>query len=130
MTPSPYSTHTTSLGLPEAVERAGAYSLLFVTGFILLMTEKNANVRHHAKQSITASIFIFLPLLILNLVLSFAGGILDFVPVISIIGHFLGLLAELTRYAALFTWLGLMLYAGLSDRRFTIPGAKRMRQIL
>jgi hypothetical protein len=45
--------HQTSLGLPEWVERVGAYAGLWVTGLILLFVERrNQTVRHHARQSL------------------------------------------------------------------------------
>jgi len=125
------SHNNTSLGLPEAVERAGAYVGLFVTGIFLLITERNPNVRHHAKQSIAVSLFIFAPLFLLFLVLNFAGALLGWIPLIGGLLHLpFALLAGLDKLIAIVLWLGLMLYAGVSTHRFVVPGTQRMRKLL
>jgi uncharacterized membrane protein len=125
------SRHNTSIGLPEGLERAGAYFLLFITGILLLMFEKNPTVRHHARQSIIASITIFAPLFVLWLFFNFVGSFLGLIPLLGGLGHgFFWLLAELTYYISFFTWLFLMLRAGFSNQKFMIPGATQLKKLM
>jgi uncharacterized membrane protein len=122
---------TTSLGLPEPVERAGAYLFLFLSGLFLLATERNATVRHHARQSIAVSIFIFAPLFVLFLLFSFTGGVLGWIPLIGwILKAPFALLAAVDKLAAIVIWVGLMVFAGFSDRQFQVPGAQRMKKLI
>ncbi len=125
------SRQNTSLGLPEPVERAGAYLLLFVTGLILLATERNQNVRHHAKQSIAVSLFVFLPLFVLYILLGAIGWVLGAVPLFGGLLSFpIVLLAGIDKLVALVVWIGLMVVAGFTDRRIQAPGSRYVRRLL
>lgn len=124
-----YPSQQTSIGLPEPLEKAGAYVFLFISGILLLIFEKNPNVRHHARQSIFASILIFLPLALLSFFSGILGGVFGIIPLIGGIFHlFFGALAMIASVLSLIIWLGLMFTAAFTDRHFTIPGAHRLER--
>lgn len=73
----------TSLGLNENIEGALCYSILFISGIVLLVLEQqNKFVRFHAIQSIA----IFFPLFIITQIVNAIPGIG------SVLGGILGLL--------------------------------------
>jgi uncharacterized membrane protein len=125
------SQQNTSLGLPEPVERAGAYLFLFLSGLFLLATERNQNVRHHARQSIAVSIFVFLPLFVLWILLGAIGGVLGWVPLLGGLLKFpFAVLGGLDQLVALVVWIGLMVVAGFTTRRIQAPGARYVKKLL
>lgn len=117
-----YNSNRTSLGLPEPVERAGSYLFLWVSGLILLFTEKNPNVRHHARQSV----FVFGTLGILGFLVSLLSTFLHWVPVI---GWLLGLAGTGIWSLTVILWVVLII-AGLVSPRFTLPGSRAVQKLL
>jgi uncharacterized membrane protein len=118
----------TSLGLPEPIERAGAYLGLFITGGLLLLTEKNQNVRHHAFQSIVASIFIFLPLFLVGALSDGFHWVLGNIWFIGwIFSLVFGGISGLAHALMWLIWLGLMLVAGFSRTKFSLPGTRLLK---
>ena len=117
----------TSLGLPETVERVGAYLFFWVSGLLLLIFEKrNENVRHHARQSLV----IFGTLSVIGFLLWFIGGVFGLLPLIGgVLAFPFGLLGELVRWISIALWLGLMVAAALIPR-FQVPGTARLQRML
>ena len=98
----------TTLGLDERIERVLAYSLFWVSGLVLLLVEKNQNVRRHALQSLitfgTLSLLIF-GVTILNVMLSW-------IPLLGILTSFgLGLLLRILWWTWFLLWIWLMAMA-------------------
>ena len=96
----------TNLGTTENVAGLLAYILMWLTGIIFLLTEKeNEFVRFHAMQSIV----IFVPLTI-------ASMIVGFLPVIG------GLIGVLLQICTIFLWL-FMMFQAFQGRRYKVPFA-------
>ncbi len=121
----------TSIGLPVALESAGTYSLLFITGLIFLFAEKNPRVRAHAQNSIMVSILLFFPLFIFHLIFISAAGILGFLPVI---GHLLGMpfsfLNGVDDLIALVAWVGFMIHGFIRATPYKLPWSKKATTFL
>ncbi|WP_297160465.1 DUF4870 domain-containing protein [Thermogemmatispora sp.] len=100
----------TTLGLDERLERVLAYALFWISGLILLLFERNRNVRWHAAQSLVT----FGSLWLVILVLQFLHGVVSLLPLLGwLIGFGLGLLINLLGWLVLLLWLWLMLMAWL-----------------
>ncbi len=98
----------TTLGLDERLERVLAYALIWISGLILLLVEKNRNVRWHAAQSLVT----FGSLSLVVLVLQFLHGVLGLLPLFGwLIGFGLSLLINLLGWLLLLLWLWLMFMA-------------------
>jgi uncharacterized membrane protein len=96
----------TNLGTTENVAGLLAYILMWLTGIIFLLTEKeNEFVRFHAMQSIV----VFVPLTIASL-------IVGFLPVIG------GLVSVLLQIGTIIIWLFLMFQA-FQNKRYKVPFA-------
>jgi uncharacterized membrane protein len=104
--------NVTSLGLSERVERVLCYSLLWVSGLIMLFIEqRNQTVRRHAKQSIV----IFGGLTLLAWLVSVFSGALGWIPLLGGVFDFLFGGLHLVINAVIFgLWLLLMVLAWLS----------------
>ncbi len=113
---------TTSLGLPEPVERAGSYALLWVSGLFFLLTERHPNGRPHARQSVmlfgTLSVVLFL--------VNFLGFILGWVPLLGGLIHMFG--SGIWALTGIL-WIVMMVVGYLSPR-FTLPGTRNVRRML
>lgn len=121
-----YSPNHTSLGLPETAERVLAYAFFWLSGLLLLLFEKNPNVRHHARQSVA----VFGTLSIIGFLLWFIGGFLHFLPLIGgILAYPFALLGDLNQWISIALWLGLML-AALVSPRFQLPFTRRANRYL
>lgn len=100
----------TTLGLDERLERVLAYALLWVSGVLLLLFEKNRIVRWHALQSVIT--FGLLTLLMIGV--SMLQMTLGWIPVLHLITDFgLGLLIHILRWTIGLLWLWLMVMAWL-----------------
>ncbi len=100
----------TTLGLDERLERVLAYALIWISGLILLVVEKNRNVRWHAAQSLVT----FGSLSLVVLALQFLHGVLGLLPLFGwLIGFGLSLLINLLGWLMLLLWLWLMFMAWL-----------------
>src|SRR5436305_1142806 len=98
----------TTLGLDERLESVLAYSLLWVSGLVFLVFEKNQTVRWHAMQSV--STFGILTLLLIGV--SILQGILGWIPLLNILTNFgLGLLSHILRWTIIILWFWLMVMA-------------------
>ena len=96
----------TALGTTQNVSGLLAYLVLWLTGIIFLLVEKdNDFVRFHAMQSIV----VFVPLTIASFV----------VPFVPILGGFLGVIVQL---ATVILWLFLMFQA-IQGKRYKLPMA-------
>jgi uncharacterized membrane protein len=121
-----YTPQTTSLGLPEAVERVGAYLFFFISGLLLLIVERNPNVRHHARQSVVVFGILFL----VRLALGFIATVLGWLPLIGWALRWpFDVLGTLDTWVIVVAWIVLMIGAAISPN-FTLPGTRRMRQVL
>lgn len=112
----------TSLGLPEPIERAGSYAFLWVSGLLLLLFEKNPNVRHHARQSV----LVFGTLGVLGLMVGFLHLFLGW---IWVVGPLLALLGNIIWSVTGILWVVLMI-AGAVSPRFTLPGTRAVQRAL
>ncbi len=125
------SNNDTSIGLPVALESAGAYSLLFITGLIFLFAEKNPRVRAHAQNSIMVSLLLFFPLFIFHLIFISATGILGFLPFIGhILGMPFGFLNGVDDFIALVAWVGFMIHGLVSAAPYKLPWSKKATTFL
>jgi uncharacterized membrane protein len=108
----------TTLGLDERIERVLAYSLLWVSGVLLLLFEKNRTVRWHAMQSIIT----FGLLTILLIAVGALQAILGWIPILGLITGFgLALLSNILRWMMGLLWIWLMVMAWLKpDYRLPI----------
>ncbi len=100
----------TTLGLDERIERVLAYAFVWVSGLVLLLIERNRNVRWHAAQSLvtfgTLSVLVFA----VKLLMSFLG----LIPLIGwLTGFGLSLLLTLLGWLIFLLWIWLMLMAWL-----------------
>ncbi len=121
-----YSPKQTTLGLPEPVERVGAYALFWVSGLILLLVERNPNVRHHARQSL----LVFGTLSVLGFALWLIGGVLHVLPLIGgILAAPFGWLGALVQVVSIILWVVLMVMAAINPR-FRLPGTARAERML
>ena len=121
-----YAPKQTSLGLPEPVERVGAYALFWVSGLILLLVERNPTVRHHARQSVV----VFGTLSVIGFLLWFVGGVLGWLPLIGgILAFPFTLLGTLDKTVAIILWIVLMVMAAVSPN-FRLPGVDRVERVL
>jgi uncharacterized membrane protein len=117
----------TSLGLPETVERVGAYLFFWVGALLLLIFEKrNENVRHHARQSLV----IFGTLSVIGFLLAFVGGVFGILPLVGgLLALPFHLLGDLVKWISIALWLGLMVAAAVIPR-FQVPGTARLQKML
>jgi len=98
----------TTLGLDERFERVLAYSLFWVSGLVLIFTEKNKNVRWHAMQSIVT----FGTLSLLFIGVSMLSGILSWIPILGLLISFgLHLLRDILGWIWVLLWFWLMFMA-------------------
>ncbi|HEY7418592.1 MAG TPA: hypothetical protein VH593_25670 [Ktedonobacteraceae bacterium] len=98
----------TSLGLDERLERVLAYSLFWVSGILLLLLERNRNVRWHAMQSIIT----FGALTLLLIGVNFLKAMLAWIPVLNLLTNFgLGLLANMLGWVFFILWIWLIAMA-------------------
>jgi uncharacterized membrane protein len=98
----------TTLGLDERIERVLAYSLFWVSGLVLLLVEKNQNVRRHALQSLIT--FGTLSLLIVGVTM--LNGVLSWIPLLGILTSFgLGLLLRILWWTWFILWIWLIIMA-------------------
>jgi uncharacterized membrane protein len=104
----------TSLGIDERWERVLCYVGIWVSGIIMLLLEqRNANVRRHAKQSIA----VFGVLSLLAWVVGIFGGMLGWIPVLGFFfGAGFGLIHGLIILVMVVLWLVLMALAFMSPR--------------
>jgi uncharacterized membrane protein len=101
----------TTLGLDERLERVMAYSLFWISGILLILFEKNRNVRWHAMQSIIT----FGTLTLLLIGVNFLKAMLGWIPILHLLTNFgLGLLANICGWAFFILWIWLMIMAWLS----------------
>jgi uncharacterized membrane protein len=122
MSPSPYRTNVTTLGLPETLERVLAYALFWVSGLILFFVEKNPNVKRHALQSM----LVFGPLFLIRFAIGFVHELIGWVPLIGWV--FLQLYDIMWPIIAL-TWVTLMVLAAVNPS-FRLPGMSQTRKYL
>ncbi len=117
----------TSLGLPETVERVGAYLFFWVGALVLLLFEKrNENVRHHARQSL----IIFGTLSVIGFLLWFVGGVFGVLPLIGgILAFPFHALGAVVQWISIALWLVLSLAAAFVPR-FQVPGTARLQKML
>jgi Predicted membrane protein len=100
----------TTLGLDERVERVLAYSLFWVSGLVLLFTEKNKNVRWHAMQSVVT----FGTLSLLFVGVSMLNGVLSWIPILGLFISFgLHLLLNILGWLWILLWFWLMVMSWL-----------------
>ena len=98
----------TTLGLDERLERVLAYLLFWVSGLLLLLFEKNRNVRWHAAQSLVT----FGTLSLLMFVVTMLRGMLAWVPFLSTLTNFgLDLLLNILWWTWIILWVWLMAMA-------------------
>ncbi len=98
----------TTIGLDERLERVLAYTLLWVSGLVLLAFEKNRTVRWHAMQSVIT----FGTLTLLLLGVSMLQGMLGWIPLLSLLTNFgLSLLSYILRWTIALLWIWLMVMA-------------------
>jgi uncharacterized membrane protein len=118
---------TTTLGLPEVVERVGAYLFIWVSGLLLLLFERrNQTVRHHARQSV----LIFGTLSILGFVLWGAGGVLHIIPLLgNLLAYPFTLLGQLVTVVTWVLWVVMMVGSAVSPS-FRLPGTERLERLL
>ena len=118
---------STSLGLPEIVERVGAYLFVWVSGLLLLIFERrNQTVRHHARQSV----LIFGTLSILGFVLWGLGGVLHVVPLLGgLLASPFELLGQLVTIVTWILWVVMMVGSAISPS-FRLPGTQRIERLL
>jgi uncharacterized membrane protein len=112
----------TTLGLPETLERVGAYLLFWVSGLLLLIFERrNQNVRQHAWQSVV----VFGGLSILGFAFTILGGLFGALPVIGLVlGAPFKFLGWLDGVLTIVLWLVLMIGAAVNPH-FQLPGTRR-----
>ncbi len=129
MHPSPYTNANapTTLGLPEIVERVGAYLGIWVTGLLLLIFEqRNQTVRFHARQSV----IVFGTLSVLALLLGIAGGLLGSIPLLGgILATPFRFLGWLDTVVTVLLWLISMVGAAINPS-FRLPGMRRADRLL
>lgn len=98
----------TTLGMDERLERVLAYSLFWVSGFVLFFVEKNQNVRWHAMQSMVT----FGTLSLLFFGVSMLNSLLYWIPVLGLLISFgLGLLLHILGWLFVFLWIWLLIMA-------------------
>ncbi|GCF09348.1 DUF4870 domain-containing protein [Dictyobacter arantiisoli] len=103
----------TTLGLNERIERVLAYSLFWVSGIVLLLIEKNQNVRWHALQSV----LIFGTLSLLIFAVSMLDMTLSWIPLLGWFTSFgLGLLLRILWWTFFIAWIWLLVMAWLHPR--------------
>lgn len=103
----------TTLGMDERVERVLAYSLFWVSGLVLLLVEKNQNVRWHARQSVIT----FGTLSVLIFGVTMLESTLSWIPLLNLLTSFgLGLLSRILGWTGGILWIWLMAMAWLSPR--------------
>ena len=121
------TSNNTSLGLPEIVERVGAYLFIWVSAILLLIFERqNKNVRQHAWQSL----IIFGTLSAVGFVLSVLGGVLGVVPLLGgLLGAPFRFLGWLDYIVAVVLWIVLMVGAAMSPN-FQLPGTARVKKMI
>ncbi|MBF6591023.1 MAG: hypothetical protein IVW57_10920 [Ktedonobacterales bacterium] len=123
-TPRNYSSPT-SLGIDERWERVLCYAGLWLSGLIMLLLEqRNQNVRQHAKQSIV----VFGVLSLVAWVLSSFGGILGWIPILGFVfSTIIGLIHGLVIVTIVVLWITFMLLALTSSRTHVIGRSSSAR---
>ncbi len=113
----------TTLGIDERWERVLTYALGWVTGLIFLLIEqRNATVREHAKQSI----IVFGGLSIIGWLAGAFGGLLGNLPLIGwLFGAGFGLIGVLVGIVGFALWILLMIFAYMSPATFIGSGRTR-----
>ncbi len=102
----------TSLGIPENLTAAISYVFFFISGFIVLILEKeNKFVRFHAMQSFAT----FLLLWALSQILLFIGG---FIPFIGAIGA--GICVRIIRIICTVLWV-VCIFKAFKGKIFKVP---------
>jgi len=113
----------TTLGLDERLESVLAYSLLWVSGLVFLVFEKNQTVRWHAMQSV----FTFGILTLLLIGVSILQGILGWIPLLHYLTDFgLGLLSHILRWTIIILWFWLMVMAWIRPN-YRLPISQWLR---
>ncbi|MBV8821299.1 MAG: hypothetical protein JO123_00750 [Ktedonobacteraceae bacterium] len=98
----------TTLGLNERWERVLAYALFWVSGVLLLLIEKNHNIRWHAAQSVIT----FGGLSVLMFAVSMLKAWLAWIPLLGLLTNFgLGLLLNALWWTTIVLWIWLMVMA-------------------
>jgi uncharacterized membrane protein len=98
----------TTLGLNERLERVLAYAFFWASGILLLLVEKNQNIRWHAAQSVIT--FGGLSMLMFAVVMLKAW--LVWIPLLGLLTTFgLGLLLYTLGWTIIVLWLWLMMMA-------------------
>ena len=109
----------TTLGIPERWERVLCYALGWVSGLVLLIIEqRNHNVRRHAAQSI-----------IVFSAISILGWLLSLFSHIWVIGLAFGILGWAVGVAGFGIWILLMVMAYLRPS-FTLPFGRTYERML
>jgi uncharacterized membrane protein len=113
----------TTLGIDERWERVLTYALGWITGIIFLLIEqRNATVREHAKQSI----IVFGGLSIIGWLAGVFGGLLSNIWVIGFLfGAGFGLIGALVGIVGFVLWIVLMIFAYMSPATFIGSGRTR-----
>jgi len=118
----------TSLGLGERTERVLAYSVFWVSGLILLLLERNPQVRRHAAQSVV----VFGWLSAILVALSLLGWVFGLISGIPLIGFLFGLvsgiasvLLTLVFWITILLWIWLMIQA-YRDPLYQLPLPRRL----
>ena len=121
------TSNNTSLGLPEIVERVGAYLFFWVSAILLLIFERrNQNVRQHAWQSL----IIFGTLSAVGFVLSVLGGVFGVLPLIGwLLAAPFRFLGGLDYVVAVILWIVLMVGAAMNPN-FQLPGTQRVKKMI
>jgi uncharacterized membrane protein len=117
----------TVLGIPEKWERVLCYALLWISGIVLLIIEqRNQNVRRHAAQSV----IVFGALSILGAISGLFGGWLGGIFFIGLFFHFVfGLLGLAVQIATVGLWLLLMLMA-YSRPTYVLPFGRTYERLV
>jgi uncharacterized membrane protein len=117
----------TSLGLPEVVERVGAYLFIWISGLLLLIFERrNQNVRQHARQSV----LIFGAFSILSFVFFGLAGLLHVVPLLGGLLSFpFSLLGQLSTAITWILWVVMMVGSAINPT-FRLPGTQRLERLI
>jgi len=98
----------TTLGLNERLERVLAYAFFWVSGVLLLLVEKNHNIRWHAAQSLITFGGLSALMFAVDMLKALLGGI----PVLGLLTNFgLGLLLDALWWTTVVLWIWLMTMA-------------------
>jgi uncharacterized membrane protein len=117
----------TTLGIPERWERVLCYALGWLSGIVLLIVEqRNHNVRRHAAQSM----IVFGTLSILLWIVGLLHGLFGAIPLIGFLfGFGFGFLSVALWFVTVAAWLLLMLMA-YARPDFFLPLGRRYERLL